>query len=118
MRQLRMLGVAFGVALVGALPLMAAETTIKGEVVDQVCFLKDKSRGAEHKGCASGCAKKGQPVAIVTESGDVYTITGSYAADKNAKLIDFVSKTVEATGEVSEQDGKKTIEVASLAEAK
>lgn len=119
MRQLRMWSLAFGVLVASALPLVAAESTVKGELVDQQCFLKDKtSRGADHKDCGTGCAKKGVPLAIVTDAGDVYTITGSYTEDKNAKLIDFVSKTVEATGEVTEKDGKKIIAVATLAEAK
>lgn len=118
MRRLQRLSVGLAVLLVSALPLLAAETTVKGEVVDQQCFLKDKaSRGADHKSCGTSCAKKGNALAIVTESGDVYTITGSYAENKNAKLIDFVAKTVEAKGEVTEKDGKKTIAVASLAEA-
>jgi hypothetical protein len=113
-----MLSLAFGVLVVGALPLVAAEATIKGEVVDQQCFLKDKSRGADHKDCAMGCAKKGKALAIVTDAGDVYTITGSYTDNKNAKLVDFVAKTVEAKGDVTESGGQKSIAVASLAEVK
>jgi hypothetical protein len=113
-----MWSLAFGVLVASALPLVAAESTVKGELVDQQCFLKEKSRGAEHKDCGTGCAKKGMPMAIVTEAGDVYTVTGSYTENKNAKLIDFVTKTVEAKGEVTEKDGKKMIAVATLAEAK
>lgn len=118
MRRMRLLGVALALFVGGAVSMVSAEVqTIKGEVVDQQCFLKDKSRGADHKDCASGCAKKGKALAIVTDAGDVYTITGSYAENKNAKLIDFVAKTVEAKGEVSEKDGQKTIAVASLTAA-
>jgi hypothetical protein len=47
-------------------------------------------------------------------SDGVYTITGDYTNDKNAKLLDFVAKNVEATGEVTEKDGVKTINVTSL----
>ena len=50
----------------------------------------------------------------MTAAGDVYTITGSYAADKNAKLIDHFAHMVEVTGEVSEKDGKKMIDVSAL----
>jgi hypothetical protein len=48
----------------------------------------------------------------------VYTIAGDYTADKNAKLIEFVAKKVEATGEVAEVDGQKTITVTSMKLAK
>ena len=43
---------------------------------------------------------------IITADG-VYTIAGDYAADNNAKLIEFVSKKVEATGDVTEKDGEE-----------
>jgi hypothetical protein len=113
-----MFGVAFALLVGSGVSMVAAEVaTIKGEVVDQQCFLKDKSRGEDHKDCGTGCAKKGMPVAIVTEAGEVYTITGAYTENKNAKLIDFVSKTVEAKGEVSEKDGKKVIAVSQMTAA-
>lgn len=118
MRRLQVVGLGLAALLVSALPLVAAETTVKGEVVDAQCFLKDKGkRGADHQACANGCVKKGGPVAIVTESGEVYTITGSYAENKNAKLVDFVAKTVEAKGDVTEKDGQKLIAVTSLVAA-
>jgi hypothetical protein len=98
-----------------SLPVTAAEMTIKGEVVDQTCYLKDKSqKGDSHKDCGTSCVKKGQPAAIVTADGEVYTIAGSYAENKNAKLIDLVSKMVEAKGEVSEKGGHKVMTATSI----
>jgi hypothetical protein len=94
--------------------LTAAATTVKGEVVDVMCHMKDSTnKGAGHSDCAMSCAKKGGAMGIATADG-VYTITGDYTTDKNAKLLEFVSKNVEASGEVSEMDGKKTINVASM----
>jgi hypothetical protein len=91
-------------------PAFAAAVTVKGELVDQNCFTKDaKNRGADHAACTKECAEKGQPVALVTSDGKVYTIAGGLAADKNAKLIAHMTHTVEITGEVSEANGKSTI---------
>ena len=107
---------AFVVAL-GA-PAFAKEETVKGQVVDQTCFLKDKANtGNDHgdmKDCATICAKKGQPMAILTEDGKLYQITGGLAADKNAKLIAHISHTVEITGDVTEKDGKMSIAADTL----
>jgi hypothetical protein len=93
--------------------LFAKEMTVKGQVVDQTCYTKDKANaGMDHgdmKDCATVCAKKGAPLAILTDDGKLYTITGGLAADKNAKLIAHVSHTVEITGDVSENDGKMSI---------
>ena len=44
----------------------------------------------------------------------LYTITGDYTANKNAKLLDFVARKVIATGEVTEKDGVKSINVKSI----
>ena len=108
---------AFIVALGG--PAYAAVETIKGQLVDQSCYTKDKTNtGNAHKGmpddCAQACAKKGAPLALLTSDGKVYTITGDLAADKNAKLVAHMSHTVEVTGDVMEKDGKMTIASTAL----
>jgi hypothetical protein len=104
-------------ALVLALgaPAFAATATVKGELVDQACFTKDAAqRGAAHADCTIDCAKKGQPVALVTADGKVYQITGGLAADKNAKLVAHMTHTVEITGDVSEANGKMSISADAL----
>jgi hypothetical protein len=113
------LGLAFGAFVVSSLPVAAEVKTLKGEVVDQACFLKDKAnRGADHSDCTESCLKKGKPAALVTEDGTVYTITGKFADGKNAKLVPFASKVVEVKGEVSESGGTKTINADSVTAAK
>ena len=95
-------------------PLLAGEKTIKGELVDVHCQMKDaNNKGADHEDCALSCAKRGAAMGIMAADG-VYTITGDYTQNKNAKLIEFVAKNVEATGEAAEADGKMTIDVTSL----
>jgi uncharacterized protein YjhX (UPF0386 family) len=105
------------VAVVGFLgaSLRAESTTVKGEVIDVKCYTKDhKNVGADHADCALSCAKRGAAMAILTSDGNVYTITGNYTAENNAKLMDFVSKKVEATGTVADKDGTKTIDVSAM----
>lgn len=112
----RFVSVLTGVLFVAAMvaPLVADVKTVKGEVVDVQCQSKKaENHGAEHEGCAMKCAEKGAKMGILADDG-VYTITGDYAADNNKKLLEFVAKKVEATGEVVEKDGQKTIKVASM----
>jgi hypothetical protein len=106
--------VAFVIAL-GA-PAFAATETVKGQIVDQTCYVKDKANnGNDHKmpqdvkDCAVACAKKGAPLALLTTDGKLYQITGGLAADMNKKLVSHVSHTVEITGNVTEADGKMMI---------
>jgi hypothetical protein len=111
---------AFVVAL--AAPAFAKEETVKGQIVDQSCYMKDKASnaGKDHKmpqdvtDCAISCAKKGAPLALLTSDGKLYTIGGELAANKNEKLIAHVSHTVEITGDVTEKDGKNMIAADSL----
>ena len=110
---------AFVVALGG--PAFAKTETVKGQVVDMGCYNKDKSNtGVDHKmpketkDCAIGCAKDGQPLALLTADGKVYQLAGGLAADKNAKLIAHVSHTVEVTGDVMDHGGKMMITADSL----
>ena len=106
-------GAVFVVTL--AVPSFAADMTIKGEVVDVACSTEKKAdgRGDKHASCAMVCAKKGQPVGILTADA-IYTVTGDYAANNNAKLLDFVAKNVIVTGTISEKDGVKSMNVKSI----
>jgi hypothetical protein len=107
-------GAAFIAAL--ASPLIAQTgQTVKGEVVDVACATKKApgGKGADHAGCAMACAKKGLAVGIMTAD-QIYTVTGDYAANNNAKLLDFVAKQVVVVGDVTEKDGQKMIMIKSI----
>jgi hypothetical protein len=106
-------GAAFVAAL--ALPVFAADMTIKGDVVDVGCATDQKLAGKfeDVMACTIAVAKKGGPLGVKTADA-LYTITGDYAANRNAKLLDFLTRKVIATGEVFEKDGVKTINVKSI----
>ena len=98
-----------------AAPVLAQEAVLKGELVDSHCYMKDKKNvGAGHRDCAMTCAKKATPVALLTSDGVLYIVTGDLAKDSNAQLVPHMSHTVELTGVVSEQDGKKSIAAKAL----
>jgi hypothetical protein len=56
----------------------------------------------------------GLPVALLTDDGKVYTITGDLAAQNNAKLVPHMSHKVELTGDVTDKGGAMTIAATSL----
>ena len=99
-------------AVVASVPALAAEMTVTGELVDHACYTgrgAEAGSGSGHAACAKGCAQKGQAVALVTEGGDVYMLSGAVTADTNAALVNHMSHIVEITGDVTEADGVKTI---------
>ena len=99
----------------------AATQTISGRLVDETCYKANKANtGVDHKmpedtpGCAVTCAKMGQPVALLTDDGKVYTVTGDLAANNNAKLVPHMSHKVELTGDVTQKGGAMTIAATNL----
>jgi hypothetical protein len=88
----------------------AAKTvTVTGEVIDLVCYARNKSTGKDHGRaleCAHACVKwEGQPVGLLTKDGHVYQLAGGLTASNNEKIAGYVAQTVTITGEVSELDG-------------
>jgi hypothetical protein len=103
-------------------PSVAGAETLKGLIVDQSCYLKNKTDnvGKDHKmpadtkDCAVACAKQGNPLALLTPDGKVYQIAGELADDKNKKLVRHISHTVEITGDVMGSGDKQRIHASAL----
>ena len=93
----------------------ASDVTVTGELVEMSCA---STKGAEGKGpghasCALGCARQGEPVGVLT--GDaIYEITGDFTSGNNAKLLDFLAKMVTVTGQLTERDGKKLLNLRTI----
>ena len=115
---------SIGVLLLVALtsPAFAATETVKGRIIDQACYMKDmkNNTGNDHKmpadmaGCAVACAKMGNQMALLTDDGKVYSLSGGLAASMNAKIVPHVGHVVEVTGDVVTNAGKMTITAADL----
>ena len=99
----------------GAAPGAAEYRSVKGEVVAPSCTVDDAGGPARESPAARTmrCARRGVPMAIQTSDG-LFFVEGDYAANNNAKLLDFVAKTVVAKGTVTDRDGKTMINVAAM----
>ena len=92
----------------------AAETkTIKGEVVDLMCYLDHGAKGEKHAGCAKTCIESGGPVGILTSDNELYLIIGEHKP-MNDKLAPYAAKTITVKGKVVERNGMKMIENAEI----
>jgi hypothetical protein len=112
----RVLAVVSGAAFVAALatPLFAETKTVKGEVIDVQCHAKKaENTGADHEDCALSCARRGAKMGVLTADG-IYILAGDYTAEKNKKLLPYVSKQVTVTGDVMDHDGEKTIHATNI----
>jgi hypothetical protein len=88
--------------------------TIKGEIVDLMCYLDHGAKGDKHKGCAEKCIKGGGPVGLL--SGDrLYLVVGDHQP-VNEELAPKAAQTVTLKGKVVERHGMRMIENAQIVE--
>ena len=92
------------------------DVTIKGELVDSLCYAAMASKGSGHKQCAIDCAKAGIPISIVEDgTGKVYTVLPK--EDKTGYPADVISKMgdqVTLKGDLYETGGNKYVAVESV----
>ncbi len=92
---------------------VADSKTVKGEVVDLMCYLDHGAKGEKHAGCARKCIESGGPVGLLTADSQLYLVIGDHAP-MNKTLGPLAGKTVTIKGTVVERDGLKMIENAQL----
>ena len=95
---------------------MGGEVTIKGELVDSLCYVAMAAKGSGHKQCAMDCAKAGIPISIVEDgTGKLYTVLPK--EDKTgypANVIGKMGEKVTLKGDLYENGGNKYVTVESV----
>jgi|SRR5579862_3433925 len=119
--MLKTSAVVLGLGAMLALPAVnrgadsdAATKTVKGEIVDLMCYLDHGAKGEKHKGCAGKCIKSGGPVGLLSGD-DLYLVIGDHKPI-NEQLADKAAQEVTLKGKVVEKNGMKMIENAELVE--
>jgi hypothetical protein len=97
-------------AIVWLVPVLATSQTVTGQVVDLVCYARNKANtGLDHddgRVCAMACVKwEGNPIGIVAADGTVYEFAGDLVANNNTKAAPLLAHTVTVTGDVTQKDG-------------
>jgi len=97
-------------------------TTVTGYVIDSACAFTKGLDKPISRDCATGCAKAGSPLVILTADGAIYwpIADSTPAVEQNSKLLPFAGQKVTAKGKVFERGGSQAlvIEHIELAEAK
>ena len=92
------------------------EVTIKGELVDSLCYVGMAAKGQGHKQCAIDCAKAGIPISMLEDgTGKLYTVLPK--ADKTGypeSIIQHMGETVTLKGDLYEQGGNRYVTVESV----
>ena len=120
--KIKVVGVLLGAAAWSLMGVMIAfaqpkgETVkVKGEVVDLWCYLEGGDHGAEHKKCGMTCAKAGNPIGLLTESGEIYVMMGikDHQPGKDV-LIEKMAETVTVEGTLVKKGGTQVIYVSAV----
>ncbi len=110
------ISIAFSLTAMFAIAQPKGEAvTLKGEVIDLWCYLEGGDRGADHKKCAIECAKAGNPIALLTEKGDIYILVGIKDHDPaKDMLIEKMADNVTVEGTLVKKGGVQAIYVTSI----
>ena len=91
------------------------EVTVKGEVIDLWCYLEGGDHGADHKDCATMCAKAGNPIGILDDKGNIYVVMGLKEHQPGKELLsDKMAETVTVNGTLVKKGGVQVIYVKSV----
>ncbi len=88
---------------------------LKGEVVDLWCYLKDGSHGPDHKECAQACAKAGNPIGLVINTGAIYLLLSSKEHQSvRDELLDKLGTMVMVEGQVYKRTGMTAVYITNV----
>ena len=96
------------------------DQSIQGLVRDIACPIQNHESTARkfNRDCALQCARRGSPLAVLTDDGTMYLpISASMPdTDQRAKLLPFVGKYVQVKGDVYERKGLHAIVIKDIKE--
>lgn len=105
-------------AVLFALPALAEApsktVTLKGEVVDTVCYLSKGAHGAAHKNCSKSCLHKGAPAGFLSQ-GKLYLLLAEHGNESVMQQVaDKGGEEVSLTGKQADKDGLPALFVESV----
>lgn len=95
--------------------LKPAKMTVTGRLVDYRCLLlfgADATPGSKYSECVFNGVPKGDRVALVTPTGVVYFLTGTFTQAGNGQIKRYIDATVAVTGTVSQLDAAAVLAAA------
>jgi hypothetical protein len=110
----RVIAVAAGLLLIGALAAPVAVSAAQGKPVTIVGKLVDPKCKPTDLVCMQKGAQAGHSLAVVAQGAKLYYITGGFAANKNAKLVALIGKNVQAIGKVTLSGAKQLLAATSV----
>ena len=95
------------------------DSTIKGHVIDIVCYTRHAAIGEKHLKCATNCANTGIPMGILEDgTNEIYMIFPPGHKNPNEQVMAFLEKDVLVKGTIHRKGGLKGISISEIVERK
>lgn len=92
-------------ASVDGKPNPGAAKTVVGEIIDFSCYLQVGKHGEKHRDCAQKCFRAGQPIGLLTSTGDIYMLMEEEHDPRRDGQGNFRDAAIEHTGHIMEVTG-------------
>ena len=77
------------------------------------CYIPYHLSGPKHAKCAKDCIRKGLPVGIKAEDGNVYLLIGA-TKSMNNELAEYAAQIITIRGKASKRDGFALLEIEEI----
>jgi hypothetical protein len=92
----------------------AAEVTVRGEVLDQHCFIIQHGSGPDHAGCSNACISRNVSIGFLAEDGQFYLLLGESLVSVKDKVEGMAGKKAVLKGFPETRGGLKAIRLKSI----
>jgi hypothetical protein len=92
-------------ASVDGKPNAGAIETVVGEIIDFSCYLEVGKHGEKHRDCAQMCFRAGQPIGLLTSTGELYMLMEEGHDPRRDGMGVFREAAIDHAGHIMEVSG-------------
>ena len=100
----------FAATLIG----QGKEVTLKGEVLDQHCYIINHGRGLDHAGCSNACISRNVSVGFLADNGQFYLLLSDKMFSVKDQVAGMAGKHATVTGVITERGGVKAFQMKKI----
>lgn len=90
------------------------EVTLRGEVLDQHCYVIQHGHGPDHGGCSNGCISRNVSIGFLAEDGQYYLLLGETLVSVKEKVQGMAGKKAVLSGYLETRDALKAVRMKSI----
>lgn len=90
------------------------EVTMRGEVLDQHCYIINHGTGPNHADCSNACINRNVSIGFLADDGQFYLLFGETLASVKEKVAGMAGKKAVLKGFLESRDGLKAVRMKSI----